>query len=464
MDRSGEGLAVERQREDSRKLVTQRGWSLVAEFVDNDTSAAGRKPRPQFEALLHAVEAHRLDVIVAYSLDRLTRNRRDQLRLIETCQAHSTLVALVRGSDIDMSSAVGRAMADMMAVWARMEIEQKSERQIRAIQQAAEAGRMVGGRRAFGYTADGLDIDPVEGPVVARLYERFLAGASLADLARWMNDTGVRTTRGGLWAVPSVRVVLANPRNAGLRGVRRLVNERTGARSSWHDIVGKAVWPPIVEQPTWEATMAILRDPSRRSGTSTHGNAAKYLLTNIARCGTCNEPMTHSGTGRFRIIRCRFFHHARRADLIELYVEEVLLNRLSKPDAVSLLTPVGSDVDVEAARAEAVTLRARLGGLAADYAEGILDRDQMRVASERIRNRLGVLGVQLAQAGQIDPVVALVEAGEDIGEIWDSYELSTRRAVVDRLLTVRVLRGNPGSRGRLLDPSTVDIAWLGNGG
>jgi DNA invertase Pin-like site-specific DNA recombinase len=132
LDRTGEGLAVERQREDCGKLIGQRGWVLAEEFVDNDTSAAGRKPRPGFDALLAAVETKRITVIVAYSLDRLTRNRRDQLRLIETCQQHNTLVALVRGSDVDMSSAVGRAMADMMAVWARMEIEQKSERQVRA--------------------------------------------------------------------------------------------------------------------------------------------------------------------------------------------------------------------------------------------------------------------------------------------------------------------------------------------
>lgn len=456
---------MERQREDGRKLIELRGWDLAREYVDNDTSAAGRKPRPQFDALLEAVEVGEISVVVAYSLDRLTRNRRDQLRLIETCQHRRTLIALVRGSDVDLSSAVGRAMADMMAVWGRMEIEQKSERQVRAIQQAAEAGRMVGGRRAFGYSPDGLELDEVEAPLVVGLYERFLAGSTLSELARWLNDEiGVTTPRGLRWTVPSLRFVLSNPRNAGRRGIRRVVNPSSGQRDTWHDVVGAAVWPPIVKIETWEATVAMLRDPSRpgRRNNAQGGNAPRYLLTNIAKCGDCGAGMVNSYTDKIRILRCRFGHHSRRADHIEGYVQEILLRGLVERDEQDLLRPRDPGVDVEAAKSEAATLRARLSGLAADYSDGVLDREQMRVASGRIRSRLSELGIALAEAGRVDPVESLVHAGrrgEDPTTLWESYSLGVRRAVVDRLLAVRVLRGNPGSRGRVFDPDTVDVRW-----
>lgn len=460
-DRTGEGLAVERQREDGRKLIAQRGWTLAQEYVDNDVSAAGRKPRPGFDALLHAVEDKQITVIVAWSLDRLTRNRRDQLRLIETCQHHSTLVALVRGSDMDMSSAVGRAMADMMAVWARMEIEQKSERQIRAIQQAAEAGRMVGGRRAFGYSADGMELDPVEAPIVKLMYDKFLAGATLSDLAQWLNDQGIRTTRGLRWALPSVRVILANPRNAGQRGIRRVVDPKTGLRDVWHELIGKAVWPPIVPVTTWEAAVAILKDPTRpgRRNNPRSGNQPKYLLTNIARCGTCGAGMVASYNERFRLLRCRFGHHSRRADYIEAYVVEVLLSRLSEPDAADLLRVVDTDFDAEAARAEAAGLRAKLAGLAADYADGVLDREQMRIVSNRHRARLTELAAALADVGQVDPVAGLVHA-DDPSKTWDSYPLAAQRAVLDELMEIRVLKGRAGSpSGARFHPDTVQITW-----
>src|SRR5262245_13526943 len=90
-DRSGEGLGVDRQREDCEKLIAQRGWQLVATHVDNDVSAAGRKPRPRFDELLAGVAGGTVDAIVAWNLDRLTRNRRDQLRLVETCEPRKTI-------------------------------------------------------------------------------------------------------------------------------------------------------------------------------------------------------------------------------------------------------------------------------------------------------------------------------------------------------------------------------------
>ena len=52
LDLTGEGLAVDRQREDDRKLAARRGWQITAERVDNDISAAGKKRRPGFEQLL----------------------------------------------------------------------------------------------------------------------------------------------------------------------------------------------------------------------------------------------------------------------------------------------------------------------------------------------------------------------------------------------------------------------------
>ncbi|MGH3096475.1 MAG: recombinase family protein, partial [Streptosporangiales bacterium] len=127
-DRTGDELGVTRQRDDAQQLVSQRGWTLIHEYPDNDVSAAGKKPRPQFDAMLASVERGEIDAIVAWSLDRLTRNRRDQLRLIETCEPHRVTIALCRGSDMDLSTPAGRMSADILASVARNEIEVKSDR------------------------------------------------------------------------------------------------------------------------------------------------------------------------------------------------------------------------------------------------------------------------------------------------------------------------------------------------
>src|SRR4051812_46786376 len=86
-DRGGDGLGVDRQRDDCLALVRQRGWTLAREpFVDNDRSAAAGKVREQFQALLDIIRAGAVDAVVAWALDRLCRNARDRLDLIEACQ------------------------------------------------------------------------------------------------------------------------------------------------------------------------------------------------------------------------------------------------------------------------------------------------------------------------------------------------------------------------------------------
>ena len=82
-DRNGDGAGVGRQETDARALANVRGWTVTSVIVENDTSAAGKKTRPGFERLLQAVEDGAAQVVIAWALDRLTRNRRDTLRLIE---------------------------------------------------------------------------------------------------------------------------------------------------------------------------------------------------------------------------------------------------------------------------------------------------------------------------------------------------------------------------------------------
>lgn len=465
-DRTGEGLAVDRQRQDSRRLITARSWTLIEEYVDNDISAAGKRRRPAFDQLMTDVEAGRIDTIVALSLDRLTRNRRDQLRLIETCQAHRVLVALVKGSDVDMTTAVGRAMADMMAVWARMEIEQKSERHRAQIAQAARAGKPGGGPRAFGYLKGGMEKHPVEATVVADMYRRFLAGAGLGELCDWLHRKKLTTPKGARWQASSVRVVLANPRNAGLRGMRPIVDEATGRRAQWHDIIGPGLWPAIVDETTWRATVAILTDPGRGGRNHTSGgNRPQHLLSTISTCGRCGLHMiSSSGAGGVRTYKCSSkMHLIRNALQLETFVQRILVQRLRRPDAVDLLQPAAQTAALDGLRDEAVALRARLDGMAADYADGVLDREGMRVVGARLRDRLVRVQAELAAAGRVDVLapVVLAEDAEAAWEVWINYPVSTRRLVIARLMRIEVLRGRVGRppAGSGFDPASVRISW-----
>ena len=140
-----------------------------------------------------------------------------------------------------------------------------------------------------------------------------------------------------------------------------------GLRSHRGRIVGPAAWPALVDEGIWRAAQAVLTDPSRRNP-----GGPRALLTGLALCGVEGCGLTvHSGGGNaaarsYRIYRCRSMTHVnRRAEPVEDFVEAVVVERLSRPDAVDLLT-VNDRPDVAALHAEADQLRRRLDALADD--------------------------------------------------------------------------------------------------
>lgn len=432
----------------------ERGWNVVAVEEDNDISAAGKRKRPGFEAVLSAIKSGRIRYVVAWSLDRLQRNRRDELRLYEAAKAHGVTLALVNGSDLDFTTATGRLVADQLGSLARYEIELKSDRQVAAQAQAARKGRRSGGRRPFGYEQDGMTVREAEAELIRGGYKALLAGESLGAIARAWNDAGLypdqrRYAEGhrgeqSEWRRDSVRVVLLNPRNVGLRAYRG-------------EIVAEAAWPAIVDPATFEAVKAVLTNPAR-TGRPT---SAQRLLSGVARCGICGATVHAGGTTRPGVANYRCSastgHFARRAEPVDAYVIEHVVGRLSMPDARELTVKDGHP-DLDALRSEQHGIRERLAQLAAAFADGVLTAEQLRVGTERLRARDAEIDARLADAGRVDILGDLVDT-DDVRAVWDSLSGARQRRVVDILMKVTLYP--PGRGTRTFRPESVGIEWKG---
>ncbi|MFC5834630.1 recombinase family protein [Nonomuraea insulae] len=451
-DRLGEELGVTRQREDAETLARLRGWTVVRVIVDNDMSASGRKPRKGFEELLSALQDGEAEAAIAWDWSRLERNRRDGLRLMEIGEKMSVTLAFVRGSDIDLSTPAGRLVADMMSSVARHEIAQKSDRQKRAVLQAAQEGRWVSGRKPFGYATDGVTVLPEEAKAIQDGYDLLLAGATLGEIAREWNGRGFK---GQLrdWKWDSVRNTLKNPRYAGLRALNK-------------EIMGPAEWTPLVSEMTWRAAQDIF--DKRAAITAPRG--AKRLLTGLALDAACDATVHAGGAfGGYPMYRCSGYlaqpggkatstgkpHVSRKALPVEAYVIGLALERLSRPDAVDLLVD-RTRPDAEVLRREANALRTRLDGLAVDYADGTLTKAQVRIASERINTRLAEVEADMADAGRVDILAPLISA-DDKWAMWEALTMGRQRLVIDTLLEIRL--DAPGRGTRTFRPETVHHEW-----
>jgi DNA invertase Pin-like site-specific DNA recombinase len=459
-DSTGEGLGVERQRADALKLAELRGWPVALIETDNDISAAGKKRRPGFEAIMSAVEKGEVQAVIAWDMTRLTRNLRDLVRIIEAGERHKTVLAFVRGDSHDLSTPNGRMIANILASVARQEIEQKADRQRAATRQAADQGRWIGGRRPFGYEKDGVTIRENEAAAIRQAYDAVLVGVPLAQIARDWNAAGLwtpqqarkedRKDRPSQWVPSATRGVLMNPRYAGLRGHGSVPEH--GRRKI--EVAGPAKWPGIISEETWRAVVGLLSDPARFTAKNSGG---RNLLTGIALCGVCGATVNAGGSNRpgHRIYRCSatWGHVVRAALPVEKYVGEVVIARLSRPDAADLLRD-DKRPDIDALRSEAMAMRARLDQLATDWADGAMTSSQLRTATSRLRSKLALTESRMADAGRVDVLGPLVLAG-DVRAVWEALSTARQRVVIDALMIIKLMP--PGQGRRTFRPETVII-------
>lgn len=426
---------IERQRERTRALIAARGWTFVADFEDNDTSASKRRGEGTGWARMLASDA---DVVVAVDLDRLLRDVRDLSVLIDTGKK----VVTVDG-EIDLSTADGEFRATMLAGIARFEVRRKSERQRRANERRASRGEWVGGRRPFGFEEDGVTVRHEEAEAIRDGFAAYLAGSSLTSIARDWHERGFMTGQGGQWERTAVRAVLRNPRYVGrVRHRGEIVTDADGKPV-------QAAWPALVDENTWEQAQALLAGSMGRS------TGAQGLLTGVAVCGICNSPVHAGGGARkgVRAYRCSgsLGHFARMAEPVDAYVDELVARRLAMPDAASLAHAADASPEV---RAEVQALRARRDVvLPTALADGDLTAAQVKAATERLNARLRVLEAQLADAGRAKALGEVVGSAERYREL----PIARRRQIIDLLVGVRLLP--PGRGTRTFRPESVEVAW-----
>lgn len=472
LDRTGDAVAVARQRQDCTDLCQAKGW-VPLEFVDNDTSASSGKKRPAYERMLAAIEVGEVGAVVAWDLDRLHRRPVELEAFIDLADRHRLALATVSG-DVDLSTAQGRLIARLKGSVARHEVEHKSARQTRAARQMAEAGKPKW-RRAFGYldTPDGPVPDPATAPLVAEAYRLILAGGTLASVCRLFNDAGAVGITGKPWIVSTAGLFLRAPRNAGLRVYR-------------DEVIGSGTWEPLVSEQTWRSAQAILNDPQRtRPGRK---SVRRHLLSGVLLCGRdgCGGRMggqwamkrtggksgrppagqskePHPGTVAHQVAyacqKCR--RCGIRAGQVEPLLLDIVAGRLAKPDAVDLLKAEQFDpAESERLRAERLTLLGRLDTAADDYADGALDGRGYARVRERIQAQLDALDSAEADAERVrvfDGIpLGTPEAADAIARLADEHP-DRYRAILDVLVCVTI--APHGKRGNVFDPERVKVVW-----
>lgn len=427
-------------------MAVRLGWDVVAQFDDNDLSAYTGKKRPGFEAMLTAMAAGEFDALLCWHTDRLYRSMKDLERLIDIADARGVKIATVQGGELDLSTSAGRMMARILGSVARAESEHKGERHRAANAQKAAAGKWQTANRAFGYTREGVPLEP-EATAIKAAVADVLGGKSLRRIATEWNAAGLRTTtKAKPWTALTVRRVLESPRYAALKVYRG-------------QVVGAGTWEPLIDVDTHRGLVAFLSNPERVRHTSFE---RKYIGSGVYRCGRCGGgPMMHAypgGKWSARVYQCKAHQHVtRRGEPLDQYVEMLVLERLRTADVRVLLPAGGETVDVGQLHAKRAGLQARLDELAALFAEGAIDGSQLRRGTNELRAQLSGVDAALSELSRRSPVAELVSDRAKLDERWAALSPDLQGKVVAELMTVTVLPAPKGSKG--FRPEFIQIDW-----
>jgi len=460
---------IERQLEACRQLAAARDYDVVATYEDNAVS--GYKARGEgtgFARLLDDARAGRFDVLIVRKLDRLGRS----LASLEALNAARVKTVTTDG-DLDLASPSGRLVANVLTSVARAESEVKAERRVFANADRRTKGVPTSGRVPYGYrwvsakeraergTRQAYELDGDRADDVRAIFEQFLAGVALGGIARDLHDRDRRTLAGATFRPTTLRRILLSPYYAAL-----LPLPPEGGWVHGYDQVAitratcvPGDWPAIVTPEEWEEAKARLAHPERKTSP---GPSRKWLLSGLAVCGVCREPIrAGGGEAGVHSYRCRSMaHFMRRGVPLDDFIERVIIERLSRPDAVDLLVD-RERPDTEALRAERRRLEVGIRQTGDDEQDGLIDRAERVRLTKRANVRIAELD-ELLRSGVDTNALAEVIGHADVATVWHALSLGRRRAILEALCTVAVHSVGQGNRRRMSDDAmarTVTIEW-----
>lgn len=280
---------------DVNSLVTQReicsayiksqqykGWVELPQHYDDGGHSGSGLERPALSRLMQDIEAGKVDAVVVYKIDRLTRSLLDFVRLVEMFDRQSiTLVSISQA--FDTSDSMGRMILNVLLTFSQFERELIAERVRDSIRTRKRHGRIHGGLPPFGYVAEkeGLRVDQAEASIVRFIFAEFLRTRRYTSVMTAVREAGycssVKLSRGGLarggtpMSPGTVYGILRNPIYVGqIRG---------------HGTTYQGVHEPLIGQEIWAAAQALSEERKKHSphAKETHHFLAGLLWDDLGR-------------------------------------------------------------------------------------------------------------------------------------------------------------------------------------
>lgn len=225
-----EGYSLEAQERKLRDYCSFQGYGVYDIYKDEGISGKKASSRPELQRLLQDAKAGHVQKIVVVKLDRISRNTRDMLNIVDELNKTNTGFICVN-DNIDTSTATGNMFLTILSAVAQFESDIGRERTLSAKEELSKQGKFAGGNIAYGYNYDKdakeFSINEHEEVIVTRIFSDYIGGKSANKIATELNNESIMTKRNGTWQAKQVLVILSNKFYTGQLEWEGIINKGT---------------------------------------------------------------------------------------------------------------------------------------------------------------------------------------------------------------------------------------------
>ena len=290
------GNSIPEQNDRMVKFCEAMNWEVFDTYTDAGFSGA-KLDRPELQRLIRDVRKGKIQKVIVYKLDRLSRSQKDTLHLIEDVFLANNVDFVSMNENFDTSSAFGRAMIGILAVFAQLEREQIKERMMMGREARAKRGDFSRNRFIpIGYDFVDGDLIPneAEKPIIQKIFRDVADGIQIPTIVRNLNKAGLYH-RYGKWT-----------RNR----IKNMVTRKTyigyiSFSGEWH----KGHHEPLIDEETFFKAQTVFKDRSEeyKSKHIRIGKAQSYLAGTLycKSCGgKCRKRSYHRSGGDYNYYIC----------------------------------------------------------------------------------------------------------------------------------------------------------------
>lgn len=423
-----------------QKYCESRDWMVYKIYTDSGYTGSNMD-RPGLQDMIKDVENGKLDMVLVYKLDRLSRSQKDTLYLIEDVfDKHGVSFTSIT-ENFDTSTPFGKATLGMLAVFAQLEREKIKERTMAGKDGRAKEGKWHGSKWVpigYDYEYDRLVINEYEAMQIREIADLFLQGTPVRTIATIVTNKGY-LHKFGEWEAKTIRRVLSNPVNIGM------IKNRDKFYKGLHD--------PIFDKKTFDAIQKLMQTRRKQYGSTYKPH--KSLLGGFLYCKHCGGKYARQNNGRGLLYYCCYSRckkvkkmikdpnckntNYRAEELERAILEEIRLlsvdpNRIEQVRESRPVSDVGQKV--KSINSEIAKIEAQISKMMDLYALGTIDLDVIsdKVAAlndtkQTLTKELDSLNVpeekEVMTAEQVRTVAALMK---------DDLPLEDKRKIIESLI------------------------------